>query len=152
MKKLTRDDLKALVGHHVGTSAWFPIDQARIDQFANVTEDYQYIHVDPDAAKATPFGATIAHGFLTLSMLSAMLGNAVGDIEGATMGVNYGFNKIRFLAPVPVNSRIRAHFALQDYVEHKLDEGTGIWEISIEIEGWDRPALVAEWINRRYFD
>ena len=152
MKNITRDDMKALVGKHAGTSDWFLIDQSRIDVFADVTEDHQFIHVDAEAAKETPFGTTIAHGFLTLSMLSAMIYNAVPDVEGATMGINYGFNKIRFLSPVAVNVRIRAHFTLQTYREDKPNEGTSIWDISVEIEGQSRPALVAEWIGRRYYN
>ena len=151
MKNITRDDMKALVGKNAGTSDWFLIDQSRIDVFAGVTEDHQFIHVDAEAAKETPFGTTIAHGFLTLSMLSAMIYNAVPDVEGASMGINYGFNKIRFLSPVAVNVRIRAHFTLQTYREDKPNEGTSIWDISIEIEGQSRPALVAEWIGRRYY-
>jgi acyl dehydratase len=127
------------------------IDQSRIDVFADVTEDHQFIHVDAEAAKETPFGTTIAHGFLTLSMLSAMIYSAVPDVEGATMGINYGFNKVRFLSPVAVNVRIRAHFTLQTYREDKPNEGTSIWDISVEIEGQSRPALVAEWIGRRYY-
>lgn len=152
MKNITRDDMKALVGKNAGTSDWFLIDQSRIDVFADVTEDHQFIHVDAEAAKETPFGTTIAHGFLTLSMLSAMIYNAVPDVEGASMGINYGFNKIRFLSPVAVNVRIRAHFTLQTYREDKPNEGTSIWDISVEIEGQSRPALVAEWIGRRYYN
>ena len=152
MKNITRDDMKALVGKKAGTSDWFLIDQSRIDVFAEVTEDHQFIHVDAEAAKETPFGTTIAHGFLTLSMLSAMIYNAAPDVEGTTMGINYGFNKIRFLSPVAVNVRIRAHFTLQTYREDKPNEGTSIWDISVEIEGQSRPALVAEWIGRRYYN
>ena len=152
MKNITRDDMKALVGKNAGTSDWFLIDQSRIDVFADVTEDHQFIHVDAEAAKETPLGTTIAHGFLTLSMLSAMIYNAVPDVEGTTMGINYGFNKIRFLSPVAVNVRIRAHFTLQTYREDKPNEGTSIWDISVEIEGQSRPALVAEWIGRRYYN
>lgn len=151
MKNITRDDMKALVGKYAGTSDWFLIDQSRIDVFADVTEDHQFIHVDAEAAKETPFGTTIAHGFLTLSMLSAMIYSAVPEVERATMGINYGFNKIRFLSPVVVNVRIRAHFTLQTYREDKPNEGTSIWDISVEIEGQSRPALVAEWIGRRYY-
>ena len=152
MKNITRDDMKALVGKNAGTSDWFLIDQSRIDVFADVTEDHQFIHVDAEAAKETPLGTTIAHGFLTLSMLSAMIYNAAPDVEGTTMGINYGFNKIRFLSPVAVNVRIRAHFTLQTYREDKPNEGTSIWDISVEIEGQSRPALVAEWIGRRYYN
>ena len=151
MKKITRHDMTALVGKHVGTSDWFVIDQTRIDAFAVVTEDHQFIHVDPEAAKQTPFGTTIAHGFLTLSMLSAMIYDGVPAIEGTTVGVNYGFNKIRFLSPVVAGARIRAHFTLQQYTEHKTNEGTTIWDIRVEVEGQNRSALIAEWIGQGYY-
>ena len=151
MENITRGDMKALVGKQAGTSDWFMIDQSRIDVFAAVPEDHQFIHVDSDAAKEMPFGTTIAHGFLTMSMLSAMIHNAVPDVEGTTMSINYGFNKIRFLSPVAVNARIRAHFTLLAYREHKPNEGTSIWDISVEIEDQSRPALIAEWIGRRYY-
>ena len=151
MQKITRNDMTVLVGKQVGTSDWFVIDQPRIDAFADVTEDHQFIHVNTEAAKQTAFGSTIAHGFLTLSMLSAMFYDGVPEIEGAQMGVNCGFNKIRFLSPVTVGSRVRAHFNLHAYSEHKANEGTAIWDTQIEIEGHDRPALIAEWIERRYY-
>jgi len=94
-------ELQALIGQEVGVSKWFDVTQARIDAFADCTEDHQFIHVDPEAASATPFGGTIAHGFLTLSLASAMSYDAVAPLEGVVMGVNYGFDKLRFLAPVP---------------------------------------------------
>ena len=105
-------ELAGLIGQEVGLSKWIEIDQARINAFADSTEDWQFIHVDPEAAKQTPFGGTIAHGFLTLSLMSAMSYDAVGALEGVTMGVNYGFDKLRFLAPVPVGSKIRGRFKL----------------------------------------
>lgn len=140
-------DLQSLIGTEVGVSRWIEIDQARIDAFAKITEDEQFIHVDPEAAKATPFGGTIAHGFLTLSFASAMSYDAVAPLEGVVMGVNYGFDKLRFLAPVPAGSRIRGRFKLLS----ADDKGGGRWllkhELTVEIEGGDKPALIAEWLG-----
>lgn len=140
-------ELHALIGHEVGLSKWFEVDQARIDAFADCTEDHQFIHVDPEAAKATPFGGTIAHGFLTLSLASAMSYDAVAPLDGVMMGVNYGFDKLRFLAPVRAGSRIRGRFKLLS----SEDKGGGRWllkhELTVEIEGEDKPALIAEWLG-----
>lgn len=140
-------DLQSLIGTEVGVSRWIEIDQARIDAFAKITEDEQFIHVDPEAAKATPFGGTIAHGFLTLSLASAMSYDAVAPLEGVVMGVNYGFDKLRFLAPVPAGSKVRGRFKLLS----AEDKGGGRWllkhELTVEIEGGDKPALIAEWLG-----
>jgi acyl dehydratase len=140
-------DLASLIGQEVGVSRWIEIDQARIDAFAKITEDEQFIHVDPEAAKATPFGGTIAHGFLTLSLASAMSYDAVKPLEGVVMGVNYGFDKLRFLAPVPAGSKVRGRFKLLS----AEDKGGGRWllkhELSVEIEGSEKPALIAEWLG-----
>lgn len=139
-------DLHALIGTETGVSSWIEIDQARIDAFADVTNDHQFIHVNPELAKQTPFGTTIAHGFLTLSLASGMSYEALPALEGVVMGVNYGFDKLRFLAPVPVNSKVRGRFKLLS-VE---DKGAGRWlvkhELTVEIEGGDKPALIAEWL------
>lgn len=139
-------DLHALIGTEVGVSSWIEIDQARIDAFADVTNDHQFIHVNPELAAQTPFGTTIAHGFLTLSLASGMSYEAVPALDGVVMGVNYGFDKLRFLAPVPVNSRVRGRFKLLS-VE---DKGGGRWlvkhELTVEIEGGEKPALIAEWL------
>ncbi|MGB0608140.1 MAG: MaoC family dehydratase [Paracoccaceae bacterium] len=151
MASIALADFLKLEGQKVGTSRWFEIDQSRIDTFADVTEDHQFIHVDEKAAEKTPFGTTIAHGFLTLSMLSAMIYDGVPNIEGAKMGVNYGFNKIRFISPVKSGARVRAHFTLNALRHPKPTEVTNIWGVSIEIEGQERPALIAEWIGRQYF-
>ena len=151
MASIALADFLKLEGQKVGTSRWFEIDQSRIDTFADVTEDHQFIHVDEKAAEKTPFGTTIAHGFLTLSMLSAMIYDGVPNIEGAKMGVNYGFNKIRFISPVKSGARVRAHFTLNALRHPKSTEVTNIWGVSIEIEGQERPALIAEWIGRQYF-
>ena len=139
-------ELQSLIGTEVGVSSWIEIDQARIDAFAEVTNDHQFIHVNPELAKQTPFGTTIAHGFLTLSLASGMSYEAVAPLEGVVMGVNYGFDKLRFLAPVPVNSKVRGRFKLMS----AEDKGNGRWlvkhELTVEIEGGDKPALIAEWL------
>jgi acyl dehydratase len=140
-------DLPSLIGQEVGVSRWIEVDQARIDAFARITEDEQFIHVDPERAKATPFGGTIAHGFLTLSLASAMSYDAVAPLEGVVMGVNYGFDRLRFLAPTLSGSRVRGRFKLLS----AEDKGGGRWlikhELTVEIEGGDKPALIAEWLG-----
>ncbi|MDZ4363761.1 MaoC family dehydratase [Brevundimonas sp.] len=140
-------ELAALIGTEVGVSKWFEIDQARINAFADATEDWQFIHVDPEAAAATPFGGTIAHGFLTLSLASAMSYDAVPPLDGVVMGVNYGFDKLRFLAPVPAGSKVRGRFKLLS----AEDKGGGRWlikhELTVEIDGGTKPALIAEWLG-----
>lgn len=148
---MNRDELKGMIGKEVGTSKWFVIDQGRIDQFADVTEDWQYIHVDPEKAKETPFGTTIAHGFLTLSMLSAMVYDGGPEVDGVVMGVNYGFDKVRFVSPVKEGARVRAVFTLNDVTDKGPNEIQTTLGVTVEIEGQDKPALVAEWLGRRYF-
>ena len=144
-------DLPSLIGQEVGVSRWITVDQARIDAFARITEDEQFIHVDPEAAKHTPFGGTIAHGFLTLSLASAMSYDAVAPLDGVVMGVNYGFDKLRFLAPVPAGSRIRGRFRLLSAEDKGAQDGVTRWllkhELTVEIEGADKPALIAEWLG-----
>ncbi len=139
-------ELQGLIGQEVGVSRWFVVDQARIDAFADCTEDRQFIHVDPEVARATPFGGTIAHGFLTLSLASAMSYDAVRPLDGVVMGVNYGFDKLRFLTPVRAGRRVRGRFKLLS----AEDKGGGRWllkhELIVEIDGEDKPALVAEWL------
>ncbi len=144
---LTIAEFGARVGREVGLSRWFLIDQKRIDAFADATEDWQFIHVDPEAAKATPFGATIAHGFLTLSMLSAIAYDALPKISGLAMGVNYGFEKVRFVAPVRAGRRIRGRFRLLALTERSPGEWQSRNAVTVEIEGEDKPALVAEWLS-----
>jgi acyl dehydratase len=146
-KSIAIEDLIARVGTETGVSRWFLIDQARIDAFADVTEDHQFIHVDPEAAKSTPFGGTIAHGFLTLSMLSALARDALPRPRGVAMGVNYGFEKLRFVAPVRAGRRIRGRFVLLDVVKRSLLEFQMRNKVTVEIEGSDKPALVAEWLT-----
>ncbi len=141
------EEIALKVGREVGVSDWILIDQARIDAFAAVTEDRQFIHVDPEAAARTPFGGTVAHGFLTLSLLSRMAADAMPVPEGVRMGVNYGFEKVRFLAPVRSAKRVPVPFR-HDRLDEKRD---GQWQfthqVTIEIEGEDKPALIAEWIG-----
>lgn len=138
-------DMTAKLGENIGTSDWLLLDQSRIDAFADVTEDHQFIHVDPVAAKATPFGGTIAHGFLTLSMLSAMMATAL-EKPAVQMSVNYGFNKVRFLTPVKSGQRVRGHFKLLELEEKRPGQWQQTVEVTVEIEGGDRPAMLAEWI------
>jgi acyl dehydratase len=144
------DALKGMGGKEIGVSRWFEIGQERIDAFADLTEDWQYIHVDPEKAAATPFGGTIAHGFLTLSMLSAMAMDAVPRLENTVMGVNYGFDKIRFLSPVASGARIRGRFSVISAEESKPGEMTMRYKVEVQIDGSDRLALMAEWISRQY--
>lgn len=149
---MTPKEFASLKGQEFGVSRWFEITQDRIDAFADATEDHQYIHTDPEAAATSPFGGTIAHGFLTLSLLSAMIYDAMPKIDGMVMGVNYGMNRMRFLSPVKVNSRVRGRFALKDIDMSTPGEFTSISDVTVEIEGQDKPALVAEWIGRRYME
>ncbi len=149
-RDLTVSELKALVGQEVGVSSWHSIDQVEIVAFAEVTKDHQFIHVDPERAAGTPFGGTIAHGFLTLSLLSVMGVEAQPKIRGATFGINYGFDRVRFLAPVKSGSRVRGRFQLADLKQPKPGEVDITWQASVEIDGGKRPALVADWLNRFY--
>ncbi len=141
-------NLAACIGQDAGTSEWFTIDQQRVNDFADVTLDHQFIHVDPVRAAQGPFGTTIAHGFLTLSMLAYFLQNGVGvDIPNRTMGVNYGFDKVRFLQPVKVGSRIRAKAAVLEAAEKNPGQFLFKLDITVEIEGQDKPAIKAEWLS-----
>ena len=141
--------LGGLVGQEVATSDWLVITQDRINAFAEATSDHQWIHVDSGRARAeTPFGATIAHGFLTLSLLSALMRDAV-TVDGSRMTLNYGLNRVRFVSPVPSGSRIRARVALAT-VDDMGDSIQATWGVTIEREGGDKPAVVAEWIVRYY--
>ena len=150
MKNISINDFLTYKGKNIGTSRWFTINQTRINSFADNTEDHQFIHIDLPKAKKTNFGSTIAHGFLTLSMLSTMSYNAIPSIAGVKMSVNYGFNKIRFVSPVKSGARIRSHFTLINANSSIPNELTNTWKVEIEIKGENRPALVAEWISRLY--
>lgn len=145
------DDFRAQIGQDIGLSRWFHIDQARIDRFADVTEDHQFIHVDPAAAAHSPFGGTIAHGFLTLSLLSAMAEDALPGPEGRSAVVNAGMDRLRFVSPVPVGSNLRARFTLADATQIQQGETALTYDVTIERQGHDRPALVARWLTRHYF-
>lgn len=147
MKTTSPSELQSLVGTEIGTSEWLEIDQGRIDAFAEVTEDRQFIHVNKELAEKTPFGGTIAHGFLTLSLLSHFSEASGLVIEGVKMGINYGFEKIRFLAPVPNGSRVRGRFFLKSVVEKKEGNFLITYQVSVDIEGSEKPALVADWLT-----
>jgi acyl dehydratase len=149
---ITLEAYQALVGKEIGVSPWHLIDQPRIDTYADVTEDHQFIHVDPERAKKeTAFGTTIAHGFLTMSMLSVMSYEVMPAIAGTTMGVNYGFDKLRFISPVRSGKRIRGRFVLAEAKLRKPNELQSRTNVTVEIEGEDKPALVAEWLGLIYF-
>ena len=143
---MNQDNVQSLLGSELGVSGWIRIEQPRIDAFADTTEDHQFIHVDPGRAAATPFGGTIAHGFLTLSLLPRMMDIGVG-MEDTVMALNYGFDKIRFLAPVKVNSRVRARAKLLDVREKAPKQFLITQEITVEIENEGKPALIAEWLT-----
>jgi acyl dehydratase len=145
----TLSDLAALAGQEVAVSDWITVTQEQVNQFAEATGDHQWIHVDVERAKAGPFGAPIAHGFLTLSMLPKFFENAL-TVEQSRMGVNYGLNRVRFMAPVPVGSRLRGRMKL---VKSEPIDNNGVqmvWETTIELEGATKPACVAESVVRRY--
>ncbi len=141
--------LRALVGKEIAVSDWFAVTQERINQFADATLDHQWIHVDEERAKESPFGTTIAHGFLTLSLLPHLLQQSLKFKEPPRMGVNYGANKIRFTAPVPSGSNVRARVTLHSIQE--IQGGVQIeYHIIVEREGAEKPCLVAEWLTRSY--
>jgi len=142
-------DLQPLVGERIGTSDWLLIDQQRINQFAHATGDHQWIHVDVERARQGPFGSTIAHGFLTLSLLPAFLATAF-EIKETRSGLNYGLDKVRFIAPVPVNSRLRAHFRLMDWTAVNGGGAQVKTEMTVECEGAEKPACIAESITRLF--
>lgn len=146
---VTAEELKALVGSNIGTSDWLTIDQPMIDKFAEATGDHQFIHVDVEKAKLTPFGGTIAHGFLSLSIMPVLIQMTdMPRLENIKMGVNYGGNKTRFLAPVRSGKRVRGHFKLLEIEEKRPGQWQQTVEYTLEIEGEDKPALIAEWISQ----
>ena len=143
-------ELEGRLGQEVGVSPWVEVTQERIDLFAKAIDDPQWIHVDPERAKHSPFGTTIAHGFLTLSLLSKFI-ESTFSFADRKMGVNYGLNRVRFTAPLPSGSRVRARFKLLKY--ERID-GNGVqvtWDVTVEREGSDKPVLVAEWLGRSYY-
>ena len=145
----TLDEIDALVGQAVATSDWVTITQEQVNRFAEATGDHQWIHVDVERAKAGPFGAPIAHGFLTLSLLPVFFQSAM-QVRASRMGVNYGLNRVRFTSPVPVGSRLRAHMTLQacDPIDHGGRQMT--WAVTVEREGGEKPVCLAESLVRHY--
>ncbi|WP_293881525.1 MaoC family dehydratase [Sphingomonas sp.] len=149
MPSVTADELMAMIGQVVGVSDWLCVDQAMIDKFADATGDHQFIHIDPQRAAQTPFGGTIAHGFLTLSLMPILMERTVlPRLDNVRMGVNYGGNKCRFLAPVRSGKNIRGHFRLLEFAEKRPGQFQQTVEFTAEIEGEDKPALIAEWITQ----
>lgn len=146
-----RDAYIAMVGQEVGVSGWHLVDQKRIDVFADATEDHQFIHVDPVRAGATPFGSTIAHGFLTTSLISVFSYEALPKLDDVAMNVNYGFDKLRFVSPVKSGVRVRGHFTLKEATPRKPKELFTRVGVHVEIEGETKPALVADWLALTYF-
>jgi acyl dehydratase len=141
------EEIRTRAGTEIGVSPWIEISQRHIDTFADVTGDHQFIHVDPEMAKQTPFGGTVAHGFLTLSLLSQMAASVIYVPDTLKMVVNYGFEKIRFVAPVKSGKRVRGRFTLASMEEKKPGQWQFLHAVTVEIEGEDRPALQADWIG-----
>jgi acyl dehydratase len=141
------EDIRGRVGDEIGVSGWLTIDQGRIDAFADATEDRQFIHVDPQAAAQTPFGGTVAHGFLTLSLLSRMAADAMLVPDTLKMGVNYGLERVRFLGPVRAGKRVRGRFVLESVDERAPGQILLRHAVTVEIEGEDKPALSAVWLT-----
>ena len=151
MTTTTPAELATKVGEQIGTSEWILVDQDMINKFADATGDHQFIHINEEMAKMTPFGGTIAHGFLTLSLMPVMSAKSdMGKIDGVKMGVNYGGNKTRFLSPVRSGKRVRGHFKLLDMVEKRPGQWQQTMELTVEIEGEEKPALMAEWITQLF--
>ncbi|APG62144.1 nodulation protein NodN [Sphingorhabdus lutea] len=149
MTTISAQDMAAKKGEILGSSEWILVDQDMINKFADATGDHQFIHINEEMAKMTPFGGTIAHGFLTLSLFPVMMAKSnVPKVEGVKMGVNYGGNKTRFLAPVKSGKRVRGHFKLLDLEEKRPGQWQQTLEFTVEIEGEDKPALMAEWISQ----
>ena len=151
-RHLTLGEMRVLVGREAGVSDWLAVGQDRIDAFANLCGDHQFIHVDPVRAAETPMGGTVAHGFLTLSLLSYLAAGARPRIEGTVRAVNYGFDRVRFTAPVPAGARIRARFILAALDESRPGEVSLTWDVTVEVEGQARPALAARWLTRSYLE
>ncbi len=146
---ISPQEMQGRVGQLLGTSEWLLVDQAMIDKFADATGDHQFIHVDAEKAAMTPFGGTIAHGFLTLSLFPVLVAkSSVPRVEGVKMGVNYGGNKVRFLSPVRSGKRVRGVFTLLELEEKRPGQWQQTLDFTVEIEGEDKPALKAEWISQ----
>ena len=141
--------LKEWIGKEVAVTDWLTVGQERIDGFAGATEDHQWIHVDRErAARESPYGTTVAHGFLSLSLLPYLLGQAI-EIQGMRLGINYGLNRVRFTGPLPAGSRVRARFRLAAVEDIAMGVQT-TWNVTLEREGEEKPVLVAEWLTRRH--
>ena len=147
MSLATLDEIRKRIGEEVGVSSWILVDRPRIDAFADATEDRQFIHVDPESAARTPFGGTIAHGFLSLSLLSRMGAEAMLLPDSLKMAINYGLDRVRFLAPVRAGSRVRGRFRLDSVEEKARGQVLMRHTVTVEIEGEDKPALTAEWLG-----
>ncbi len=147
MPIVTLEQLTSAAGTDLGVSDWFEIDQQRINQFADVTLDHQFIHVDPIAAAKTPFGGTVAHGFLSLSLLPFLMKDLTIKPENTVMGVNYGFDSLRFLTPVAVGSSVRAAVELGDVTQKRPGQYLLNYHVTLEIKGAEKPALVAKWLT-----
>ncbi|HEV7660267.1 MAG TPA: MaoC family dehydratase [Allosphingosinicella sp.] len=147
MPVATIEEIQERVGTDIGVSDWILIDQARIDAFADITEDHQFIHVDPERAAKTPFRGTVAHGFLTLSLLSRMADGVMLHPESLRMAVNYGFERVRLMAPVKAGKRVRGHFKLAAAEEKRASQWQITYQVTVEIEDEEKPALIADWIG-----
>ena len=150
MKTTPLSEVEGLVGQEIGVSDWMEIDQDRINAFADVTDDHQFIHVNPELAAHTPFGTTIAHGFLTVSLIAKFAEGTVLRLEGVKMGLNYGFDKLRMMTPVKCGQRIRGRFVLMSAKERLAGQWVFKYSVRIEIEGEAKPALAAEWIMMQF--
>lgn len=149
MSAVSAQEMQGMVGQTLGTSEWLLVDQDMINKFADATGDHQFIHVNEEMAKMTPFGGTIAHGFLTLSLFPVLMAKSdCPRVEGVKMGVNYGGNKVRFLAPVRSGKKVRGHFKLLELEEKRPGQWQQTLEFTVEIEGEDKPAVIAEWISQ----
>ncbi len=156
-RHLSLAELRALVGQETGVSDWLPVTQERIDAFADLCGDHQFIHVDPERAAQTPMGGTIAHGFLSLSLLTYLAAGARPRVAGVRHSVNYGFDRVRFVSPVPAGARIRARFTLAALDEPKPGEVRFEWDVAVEVEGNEiatggRPTVIARWLTRSYLE
>jgi len=147
MPVATIEEIRGRVGSEIGVSDWILVDQARIDAFAEITEDHQFIHVDPERAAQTPFRGTVAHGFLTLSLLSRMAEGVMLRPESLRMAVNYGFDKVRFMGPVRSGKRVRGRFKMLSAEEKRASQWQITYEVTVEIEDEEKPALIADWIG-----
>ena len=144
---VTLEALRECVGQELGRSAWYTIDQERINAFADVTEDHQFVHIDPERARSTPFGTTVAHGFLTLSLLVHLCLDFIPELENRQLMLNYGFDKVRFVSPVKVGARIRAQGRLVQLTERKPGQILMNLDVVVEIDNEDKPALIVEWLS-----